>query len=46
VVLVFYKASKEELMPILFKLFQKLETKVTLPNSSYKATVSPIIQTT
>jgi hypothetical protein len=32
----------KELIPILFKLFHKLETEGTLPNSFYEATVTLI----
>ena len=35
----FYKAFKEELISILFKLFQKLEEK-TIPNSLYEASIT------
>ena len=37
----FYKAFKEELISILFKLFQKLEEK-TIPNSLYEASITLI----
>ena len=38
----FYKTTREELMAILLKLFQKVAKEVTLPNSFYKATVTLI----
>ena len=37
-----YKASREELMPIFLKLFQKIGEEGTLPNSSYEATITLI----
>ena len=38
----FHQTFREELMPILLKLFQKIAEERTLPYSSYKATITLI----
>ena len=38
----FHQTFREELMPILLKLFQKLAEVETLPNSFYEATITLI----
>ena len=40
----FYQTFREELMPILLKLFQKIAKKRTLTNSFYEITITLVLK--
>ena len=40
----FYQTSREELMPIFLKLFQKVAEERILPNLFYEATITLILK--
>ena len=41
----FYQICKEEIIPVLYNLFQRIETNESLPNSFYDTSITPITKT-
>jgi hypothetical protein len=40
----FYQTFKDELIPMLLRLFHKIQRKATLPNSFYKGSITLILK--